>query len=263
MASEDPAALLQMQDSARLRDALGRGTDPPEDLTGDFLAAFLAVDPPGGPASGTDPSRTDPSRTNPSRTGGSEGAWKHRLRARVLEDDGLRARYEEMVARKRSLEAGSDAAAHFERLRAGRTGPKRRGWWLGAAASLVLILGHGIWSTASEDPLRKAVWSTYRPAGVTRAPSAESELATARREAFASRRSLLGLWPSYDGASLEAAAAALGEWQAPAARLELARIQILSGRPVLARLTLAELPDRGPAGQEKALLLDLLARHGH
>jgi hypothetical protein len=188
-------------------------------------------------------------------------AWKKRLLARVESDPDALSRLEELQERRSAIEATSDAAKHFAHLtghpEAGVT--RRRSVWLAAASVLALAVCHGVYSRMSEDHVRHAVWAEYHEPGAQRGlQPAITDLQSAERLARESRKTILGLWPSYDGGTLMKAEALLDGRSDPEAVLARARVQILGGKEAEAQETLRELPPRGLVAAEGARLLALL-----
>ena len=167
--------------------------------------------------------------------------WRSRIRERLAADPVAAKKAEELRRQVGSLEAGSDAAAHFARLtgHSAAPGPSRRGLWLAAASLVFLVLAHGIYESAIEDPVRLAAWSQLERPRPTRGDAfATSELQRANEMALASRKTVFGLWPRYDQARLLAADALLTGRDDPPAVLLRAQIQAAAGQFERSRRTL-------------------------
>lgn len=226
-AAGDPAREAVIEDSRRLQEMVMSGARLDLREMDDLLAALALA--------GGDPSAT---------------SWRARILERLdqAENSSTRDRISDKLAQ---LDGSVHAAEHFERLTGHAVSPpsNSRRLWMAAAVVAIAILAHGTFERITEDPLKREVWSQWEPPRATRAGGiGENEVQRARRMGYESRKSVLGMWPTYDMDHILQADALLEGRQDPIALIERVRLQAMAGRLELARSTLETIPE-GAVGE--------------
>ena len=236
-AGEDPRALDLIRASEALHAFIGEADELLSDASSESALAFLAA-----------------SRISPGPRAPEWSALLERLEAEVNRRPEARAKYEELFDRIWSLEAGSDAEAHFRRL-SGPDPPRvvRLRPLLAAAAAIAAVAIAGILGRALEDPVARAAHESLVRSSRSAFRGASAE-GTAYGSAVRARHVILGLWPSYDRKVLESIDREMSEPDSAYAWLLAGQVRLMLGDCDGASVALRRARDLGLGVEATSLL---------